>query len=313
MPGRADPRGAPEPPRPHATDLQAHAASATSAATTARRTASTTPTSRPPGTPAPRSARATRCGPSPRARAAATPSSTSSTTPSGEGVETDTRALPRHTLTADRLILSAGALGTPFLMLRNRAALPAVSRALGTRFCGNGDLLTFARQCMEAGPGGVRRPRDLDASHAPVITSAIRVPDALDGGEGRGFYLEDAGQPAFASWLLQVLDAPRSVWESLPRLARLAGDFVTHRDTRRRRGALRAARRLRGVGRVPAAARHGPRRPRGHDGAGRSRPPRGRVAQERHVAAVLRPRARAVRAGGRARSAARSSTTRSGC
>jgi cholesterol oxidase len=148
-----------------------------------------------------------------------------------EGVETDTRALPRHTLTADRLILSAGALGTPFLMLRNRAALPAVSRALGTRFCGNGDLLTFARQCMEAGPGGVRRPRDLDASHAPVITSAIRVPDALDGGEGRGFYLEDAGQPAFVSWLLQVLDAPRSVWESLPRLARLAGDFVTHRDT----------------------------------------------------------------------------------
>jgi cholesterol oxidase len=151
--------------------------------------------------------------------------------PESEGVETDTRALDRHTMTADRLVLSAGTLGTTYLMLKNRAAFPNLSPALGTRFGGNGDLLTFARHCMKDGPDGKKVPRVLDAAHAPVITSAIRVPDALDGGEGRGFYLEDAGQPEFVSWILQLLDAPRSAWEQIPNLVRLAGDFITHRDT----------------------------------------------------------------------------------
>ena len=66
---------------------------------------------------------------------------------------------------------------------------------LGTRFGGNGDLLTFARHCQQDGPDGARVPRVLDSAHAPVITSAIRMPDEIDGaGAGeRGFYLEDAG------------------------------------------------------------------------------------------------------------------------
>jgi cholesterol oxidase len=148
-----------------------------------------------------------------------------------EGVPTDTKRLDRHTITCDHLILSAGTLGTTFLMLRNRSAFPALSPALGTRFGGNGDLLTFARHCMSDGPDGRRIPNVLDSAHAPVITSAIRVPDELDGGDGRGFYLEDAGQPEFVSWMLQILDAPRSVFENLPRLARFAGDFLTHKDT----------------------------------------------------------------------------------
>ena len=42
---------------------------------------------------------------------------------------------------------------------------------------------------------GKRVPNVMDSAHAPVITSAIRVPDEVDGGDGRGFYLEDAGQP----------------------------------------------------------------------------------------------------------------------
>lgn len=148
-----------------------------------------------------------------------------------EGVETDTRALERHTITCDRLILSAGTFGSTYLLLRNRAAFPKLSPALGTRFGGNGDLLTFARQCMTDGPDGTRVVRDLDASHAPVITSAIRVADELDGGQGRGFYLEDAGQPAFVGWMLQLLDAPRSIFHDLPKLVRAAGNFITHKDT----------------------------------------------------------------------------------
>ncbi|CAN5507192.1 hypothetical protein BH20ACT17_BH20ACT17_18380 [soil metagenome] len=148
-----------------------------------------------------------------------------------EGTPTDTKALDRHTITCDRLILSAGTLGTTYLLLKNRAAFPALSAALGTRFGGNGDLLTFARNCMTEGPDGERVPNVLDAAHAPVITSAIRVADTLDGGEGRGFYLEDAGQPEFVSWMLQLLDAPRSALHDLPKLVKLAGNFITHKDT----------------------------------------------------------------------------------
>ncbi len=150
-----------------------------------------------------------------------------------EGTPTDTKHLDRHTVSCDRLILSAGTLGSTYLMLKNRAAFPALSPALGTRFGGNGDLLTFARNCMKAGPDGTKVPYVLDAAHAPVITSAIRVPDALDGNgaDGRGFYLEDAGQPEFVSWMLQLLDAPTSALEQIPKLVKLAGHFLTHKDT----------------------------------------------------------------------------------
>ena len=151
-----------------------------------------------------------------------------------EGTRTDTSRLDRHTVSCDRLILSAGTLGTTYLLLKNRAAFPAISRALGTRFGGNGDLLTFARHCTTDGPDGRKIPNVMDAAHAPVITSAIRVPDEMDSngmaGE-RGFYLEDAGQPEFVSWMLQLLDAPRSAWELIPKLPKLAGNFITHRDT----------------------------------------------------------------------------------
>jgi cholesterol oxidase len=124
-----------------------------------------------------------------------------------------------HTLTADRLVLSAGTLGTTFLLLRNRSAFPGLSDRLGTRFCGNGDLLTFAVGCREV----------IDPARGPVITTAIRYPDELDGGQGRGFYIEDAGAPEFADWLVQASDAPGSfrraatvLWQVLRH--RLLGD-----------------------------------------------------------------------------------------
>ena len=60
--------------------------------------------------------------------------------------EDDGRPPPLTTLTCDHLVLSAGTLGTTNLLLRNRGAFPRLSRRLGTRFCGNGDLLTLAHQ-----------------------------------------------------------------------------------------------------------------------------------------------------------------------
>jgi len=153
--------------------------------------------------------------------------------PESEGVKTDTKRLVRHTVTCDKLILSAGTMGTTYLLLKNRAAFPRLSPALGARFGGNGDLLTFARNCMKDGPAGERVPNVMDAGRAPVITSAIRIGDALDGGDatGRGFYLEDAGLPEFVGWMLQLLDAPRSAWELIPKLPKLAGNFISHKDT----------------------------------------------------------------------------------
>ncbi|WP_241835328.1 GMC family oxidoreductase [Pseudofrankia asymbiotica] len=144
--------------------------------------------------------------------------------------------LPTRIVTCDRLVLAAGTFGTTYLLLRNRSALPGLSRRLGRRFCGNGDLLGFIRDV----PG-----LPLGSSRAPVITSYVRVPDALDhvagtgtgtgtGGNGgrppstatgRGVYIEDAGYPAVAEWLLEATQ----VNSTARRLAHTAAALVLSR------------------------------------------------------------------------------------
>jgi cholesterol oxidase len=138
-------------------------------------------------------------------------------------------SLPHTTVTADRLVLGAGAFGSTYLLLRNRSAFPRLSSALGTRFSGNGDLLTFLRRAHRT-EDGRRVPRWLDPAFGPVITSAIRMGDALDGGgqTGRGFYLEDGGNPQFLSWLVEATGAAHTA-------ARLAG-FAARRGWARLRG-----------------------------------------------------------------------------
>lgn len=97
-----------------------------------------------------------------------------------------------------RLILSAGSLGSTFLMLKNREHCPEITgTALGKQFCGNGDLLGFF--LPRAGSP------ELNPSKGPVITSFSRSPDELDGGEGRGFYIEDGGYPVALDWLVENL------------------------------------------------------------------------------------------------------------
>ena len=113
-----------------------------------------------------------------------------------EGLETDTRALPQQTITCDRLVVSAGPFGSTYLLLRNRGSFPNLSDRLGTRWCGNGDLLGF----LAAREEGTRR---FDPAVGAVITSALRY----EGENGRGYYIEDGGYPTFVSWLLEVTDA----------------------------------------------------------------------------------------------------------
>jgi cholesterol oxidase len=131
----------------------------------------------------------------------------------------DSRVRPVRELTCDRLVLSAGTLGSTYLLLKCRAAFPGLSRRLGSRFGGNGDLLTFAL--------GARRP--LQPSFGPVITGALVVPDELDGGEGRGFYLEDAGFPDFAGWLLQGSQGPGALWRFRQVAARIIVGLLRRR------------------------------------------------------------------------------------
>jgi cholesterol oxidase len=131
----------------------------------------------------------------------------------------DPRVRPVRNLTCDRLVLSAGTLGSTYLLLRSGDAFPDLSPRLGSRFGGNGDLLTFAL--------GADRP--LDGHYGPVITSALSVPDALDGGEGRGFYVEEAGFPEFVSWLVQGTQGPGALWRFRKAAARLVLGLIRRR------------------------------------------------------------------------------------
>lgn len=114
--------------------------------------------------------------------------------PDNEGRPTDTNRLPLRTIVADRLVLGAGSLGSTYLLLRNRARLPGLSPALGARMCGNGDLLGFLLNARN--PDG--SPRPVRGSHGPVITSTVRIDDG-----DIGAYIQDAGFPAFAAWLVE--------------------------------------------------------------------------------------------------------------
>jgi cholesterol oxidase len=129
--------------------------------------------------------------------------------------------LPVHAITCDRLVLAAGTFGSTYLLLKNRAAFPGLSDRLGTRFCGNGDLLTFALKAMRVRDGR-RASYLLDPGYGPVITSTIHVPDALDGGPGRTYYIQDGGQPQIASWIMETGNVPAV----LRRVLRLAVRLV---------------------------------------------------------------------------------------
>ncbi|GAA1012965.1 hypothetical protein Aple_015830 [Acrocarpospora pleiomorpha] len=106
-------------------------------------------------------------------------------------------------ISCDRLVLAAGTYGTTYLLLKNQ--LPGISKALGTRFSGNGDIISFLLRAQD---------RPIAASRGPVITSSIRLPD--------GAYIQEGGFPAFVDWIAEAADvgdefkrAVRFVWERL--------------------------------------------------------------------------------------------------
>src|SRR5215217_1793815 len=62
---------------------------------------------------------------------------------SGDGPAISEQRATIHELSCLVLVVAAGSLGSTELLLRSAPGLPALSRALGTRFSPNGDLLTF--------------------------------------------------------------------------------------------------------------------------------------------------------------------------
>jgi cholesterol oxidase len=88
---------------------------------------------------------------------------------------------------ARTLVLAAGALGSPRLLLKNQRRLPKLSSALGTRFSGNGDALGIA---FDAKAEDVKNARN---DFGPVMTSALnytadRKLILADGGLPPGFH-----------------------------------------------------------------------------------------------------------------------------
>jgi cholesterol oxidase len=128
----------------------------------------------------------------------------------------DEKLCPPVSITCDRLILSAGTFGTPYLLLKNAHAFPGLSSQLGSRYSTNGDLLSFllnARECRD----GKTVPRNIRPEFGPVIASAVRYGDSLDGASPgqRGFYVEDGGNPYLLSWASELSGIPGYLWRSV--------------------------------------------------------------------------------------------------
>jgi cholesterol oxidase len=159
-----------------------------------------------------------------------------------------TSLLPTTTVRARRVVLGAGTFGTTYLMLRSRSAFPLIGAALGTRFSGNGDLLALVLGATRR-QGGHTVPRPLDPDFGPVITSAIRVPDSWDGrgDTGRGFYVEDGGNPAFLDWIAETTGALSMAGRAASFLARR---LVAHLRGRARSDISGDVSRLLGSGRL---------------------------------------------------------------
>jgi cholesterol oxidase len=140
-----------------------------------------------------------------------------------EGIPHDTESLPLHEVVATRVVLSAGSLGSTWLLLRNHRRLGGSWPALGTRFSGNGDLLTLAVKPRDSSG----RPIRVEGGVGPSITVAARFPGDPDPGAppgtpGRGYYIEDAGYPDLLSWVVHSASLPLWLMRQLHTIKRLA-------------------------------------------------------------------------------------------
>lgn len=125
-------------------------------------------------------------------------------------------------LTARRVVVSAGTLGSNELLLRCRdvsAALPRLSRQLGARFSGNGDFLGFVLDGQ----------RDIDSTYGPVITQYIDHYLYQPRSDTPAFLLQDASFPVAAAWAVTALQPVMHPLARSWRLLRLLSDAALAR------------------------------------------------------------------------------------
>ncbi|MDN4503992.1 GMC family oxidoreductase N-terminal domain-containing protein [Alteromonadaceae bacterium BrNp21-10] len=100
--------------------------------------------------------------------------------------------------TTQRVVVSAGTLGTNELLLRCRdvyKTLPAVNQNLGQHFSGNGDFLSFV----------VEGDKPADPNYGPVITQRTDYNLFKNFNRDHAYVLEDASFPNFAAWYTEGL------------------------------------------------------------------------------------------------------------
>lgn len=134
-----------------------------------------------------------------------------------------------HSVTSQRVVVSAGTLGTTELLLRCRdvhRSLPRLSARLGQQFSGNGDFVSFA----------LDGTREINSTYGPVITQYIDHHLFDDFKPGQAFLLQDASYPAHAGWaaaaLAPALSPLRFLVKALQQLMRYAINRVYPGRTR---------------------------------------------------------------------------------
>lgn len=118
-----------------------------------------------------------------------------------------------------RVVVAAGTLGSNELLLRCRdehGTLPRISPALGQRFSGNGDFVSFVAE----------GDKPADPNYGPVITQYIdyKLYDQHD--PDRGFVMEDASYPAFIAWAMEGAQPSLNLWGFLKKLVRIMRTLV---------------------------------------------------------------------------------------
>jgi cholesterol oxidase len=133
----------------------------------------------------------------------------------------DVQTGEESSVTTQRVVVSAGTLGTTELLLRCRdvhRTLPRISQRLGRNFSGNGDFLSFA----------LDGKKEVNSTYGPVITQYTdhHLFENLD--RSQAFLLEDASYPTQAGWaaaaLGPMMNPFQKLWQSCKQLFLYAFD-----------------------------------------------------------------------------------------
>lgn len=126
-----------------------------------------------------------------------------------------------HSVTTQRVVVAAGAIGTGELLLRCRdvhRSLPRISARLGQQFSGNGDFLSFS----------IDGKKEINSTYGPVITQYIdhHLFDKLD--RKQAFVMEDASYPTQLSWAAAaigpMMNPLQRIWDSCKQVLLYAFD-----------------------------------------------------------------------------------------